>query len=457
MTIRPRRKSACRLALPAAAILLTLGAGVQAASITPYAAWTVEATDNVDRVPANPRSDIVHHPVVGFDVDHQGGNFNANGTLRAEHYRYTQTDTESETYYNASGAANWLLWRQLLDWTLEDYAAMRPIDRTLPNSPANREQRNIFITGPSAHLRLGATNQMDLRARYGNFYYQRSDIDNHRYYGSILLTHRVSAITTVVGEYSATDTDFRSARYADYLRHDVRLGLERRLRNGMFTVDAGYTKILEQGAEDLDGNFFALVLDKDVSRTINLELVLRSELTDTGLSELGMGVVEVSPQSNLSVADAFATTSQDPLHDLFRQQRAELNVSRRMPDLRLTAGTWWHRERYRNLLTRDVTETGIHLGGDYVIGRNTGLSLHAQYLQDRYPNLAASEITDRDLDVGVDLRYRITPTLNLTLGISQFRRSSDDPLREYRERRGWVGLVYQGQRPDRQTRRRLRR
>lgn len=450
-------KSAVWLAWPAASALLLGSPGVRAASITPYAAWTIESTDNVDRVPANPRSDIVHHPVVGFDVDHQGGNFNASGTLRAEHYRYTQTDTESETYYNASGTANWQLWRQLLDWTLEDYAAMRPIDRTLPNSPANREQRNIFITGPSAHLRLNPANQLELRARYGNFYYQRSDIDNHRYYGSVLLTHQVSAITTVVGEYSTTDTDFRSALYADYLRHDVRLGLERRLRNGMFTVDAGYTRILEQGADDLEGNFFGLVFDKDVSRTINLEVVLRSELTDTGLSELGMGVVEVSPRSNLSVADAFSTSNQDPLHDLFRQQRAELNLSRRMPDLRLNFGTWWHRERYRNLLARNVTEIGVNVGGDYVIGRNTGVSLHAQYLEDLYPNLAVTEIRDRDLDIGGDLRYRMSPSLNLALGVSQFRRSSDDPLREYRELRAWVGLVYQGQRPERQTRRRLRR
>ncbi len=201
---------------------------------------TVGHTDNATRVSSNEVSDTIGS--IGGHIDLTRAGSRINGRLRgAGSFRDYFDNTYSDDFLG-SGAADLRigLIGESVTWSIDDTFGQVLSDVFTPSTPDNRENVNIFSTGPDFRLHLGRSTEMVIRGRYQDSSYQNSDsIDNQRVTGDIALIRRTSPAVAWSLNASASNIDFSSAGNPDYDEQEVFARLESTSAHQTLTVDLG--------------------------------------------------------------------------------------------------------------------------------------------------------------------------------------------------------------------------
>lgn len=431
------------IALP---VVFALSIGeVPAASVTPIVGYIGTYSSNILRTSTSEEQEYINRPLLGVDIDHRGRKFNAYGYATAEHFDFTRGTAENETYFDVSGIANWNIIGNRFVWVLEDYASVTPLIISDPITPLNVEQRNIFATGPTFSTRLGSRNLIDWNLRYGDFYYQLSDISNKRVYSDIGLSRQINPTNNIRLGYEYTRTKFEEEYYPDYIRQDLGLTFTNRSASGEMTATAGYTNTYvdqEYVIDQLDGWFASLVASRRVGRRTLLNLITSSGLSDSGLDNLSRGVAEVIPDVSVTPSQAFSAPPQAPIADPYRSTVLSVGLTNRQSLLVSNLDLAYHQANYASDNINDNRRIDTNLDFEYLVKADSNLGLSIRFGKIEYPNLDVETVKDEEAEIGINFTKRLFRRVNLRFGGTRYIRSSNQPDRGYQETVAEIQIIY---------------
>lgn len=259
----------------------------------------LEHSDNRARTSPPGRGETALVPRVILDLSRSGDRLALRLAGDAEQRLPLSGPFGSEFRANMAGRLNWHLVDESLDWVFENVTSGSPLDLTGEDTPENRQQTNVFSTGPRWILRPAAPWGGLLDARYSHSYAEVTDAFNSE---RLLLAAR--ALRRFAGDRQlSAGAEFTEVRYrddefaaADYQRldwvgryHTKREALDLDLAAGRSTID------FDRG-ERLEGNLVRLRLAWTISDRHMLVTNAGHELSDsvrqlaTGIEQLDLPV-----------------------------------------------------------------------------------------------------------------------------------------------------------------------
>lgn len=243
--------------------------------------WSVESTvghtDNATRVDTDEVSDTIGS--IGGHLDFRRDGSRVDGRLRVLGSYRDYFDNTYDSEFLGSGAAELSvgLIGDTLSWSADDTFGQVLSDSLAPATPENREDVNIFSTGPDLRLALGRSTELVVSARYQTASYQDSNsVDNNRLTGDVSLVRRTSPSVAWSLNVNASNVDFDGPNNPGYDQQEVFVRLESRGANQTLTADLG-ASFLDGGDQTDQTVLMRLNWLRQLSSSWSLELEAGSE------------------------------------------------------------------------------------------------------------------------------------------------------------------------------------
>lgn len=243
--------------------------------------WSVESTvgrtDNATRVDSEEISDTIGSIGGHIELTREGSRIN--GRLRGKgNYRdYFDNTYDNEFLGSGAGELRIGLIGEGLTWAIDDTFGQVLSDSLAPSTPENRENLNVFSTGPDLRLHLGRSTELVVGARYQVASYQdANNVDNDRISADIAFVRRVSPSVNWSLNVNASQVDFDGPNNPGYDQQEIFARLESKGANQTLTADLGMS-FLDGGDQTDQTVLMRLNLTRQLSSSWALELEAGSE------------------------------------------------------------------------------------------------------------------------------------------------------------------------------------
>ena len=206
--------------------------------------WSVESTvghtDNATRVNSDEISDTIGS--IGGHIDLTRDGSRIDGRLRARGSYRDYFDNTYNSEFLGSGAAELRigLIGETLTWSVDDTFGQVLSDSLAPSTPENRENVNIFSTGPDIRLPLGQVYRSGHRCPLSGCELSgREQCRQQPCHGDIALVRRTSPAVTWSLNVNASSVDFDGPNNPGYDQQEVFVRLESKGANQTLTADLG--------------------------------------------------------------------------------------------------------------------------------------------------------------------------------------------------------------------------
>ena len=137
----------------------------------------IRYSDNIDKRAEQGEDEFQHRVGVGIEKTTRPGRCEGalSGDVAFVTYQNDTNDDEVSGTVNANGQCQP---NRNFAWSARDTLRDVRTTTTLPDSPGNRERRNVFATGPTFMVYPGPRDNLSLNIEYQNTRFQESDEDN---------------------------------------------------------------------------------------------------------------------------------------------------------------------------------------------------------------------------------------------------------------------------------------
>ena len=169
-------------------------------------------SDNLLRLPVDPESGRYRFLGTSFDYVRDGARFDANLAGDVERRKYSDATIASEPV----GRINVFLDTELLpgrvSWVVNDNYGTGRTNAFIPSGPQNRQEINVFSTGPRIDVPVGARSSIGIEAtRAESNFSESSRIDSDRETYDLTLNRSLSTTSQVGIGGSRRDVEFEGA------------------------------------------------------------------------------------------------------------------------------------------------------------------------------------------------------------------------------------------------------
>jgi hypothetical protein len=370
--------------------------------------------------------------------------------------KYFRDTFDDEVVGQLDASLTWWAAPDRLAWVVDNVYGQVATDPFAAISPENRENTNVFATGPDWYIPIGEQMRAYLGGRYGAARYEVTDADNDRWLGIAGIDRAVSSRARLGIQASSESVDFDSRLQTDFDRHEVyaRYAMtreqqasgtsrnEHRPRGEMtreqpaggiqsgLTVNVGYTWLETDLGED-SGPLLEVQYSKALSSSVRLGLELASRFSDASSAFASGGLPGSSPGTDPGViAQGGAFEERSGLATLdYQRQRTTIGLAVRVADELYETATL-DRRRYDVRLTAE-RRMSRHL---------TGLA-GILWSQNQYEPVGLA-LEDTDTEYRLELRRELGQRSAIALIGLHASRTSDDPRVEFDESRGYVVFAY---------------
>jgi hypothetical protein len=416
-------------ALPAHALQMEWGTGA-----------TLELTDNVTRAPAQPRSEQIGILWAGVWLREDTPTLRLGLSSTVEYRDYQRGTFDDENLFDLAAMMTASLIPQRLHWHLENYFQQIRLTDLDPLTPDNRQDSNVFWTGPDVFFRFGPSTDLQLGARAGHHYYSRSDADNYRIGASSRLTRRMRPRLDGFVHLETLRVEYEdSAWFSDYKRLDALAGVDYFLRTTDIRLEGGHTWIDRDDATTLEGFLGALRITRRLPADAAAGVVYTRRFTDAGATLLAAGA---DPMRAERVTRAVP-------RGLVYEHRAELFYTRQLGMIDTRVAAFWQDEEVRersgapDIFEEDRRMVGGRVDLGYRINIEWLLAAYLSYRNSDYPQIGRE---DDDWLIGARAEYRLSRHFTTGLELLRNERISNLPEEEFTENVVLISLRY-GERP----------
>ena len=244
----------------------------------------VEHSDNIDRLEVG-RDETTLTANTEFLVLTEARRFDFNLEGLFSHNTYLNETFGDEFRGDAFGELVVDISGETLQWITQDNFAQQRFSILLPNTPDNRQNVNVFRTGPRFATRIGQRGEASLQAIYQTSDFEDTTQDSDVIGGYLTLSRAVreTSIFTVNGSFRQVRFDAENV-FDDFDIIEAYIGWQVAGGRTQFDLQAGYSEIESDDAsgENIDdGYLFRLNISRDFFGRSILVLDARSELTTT--------------------------------------------------------------------------------------------------------------------------------------------------------------------------------
>lgn len=392
-----------------------------------------EYTDNIALVPEHGEETWVGIGTATLQVRERTSNMDARIAGMLEYRDYNTRLFDDEFLLSLDADMVWTMVPERYFWHVENYYRQATTDVLAAPTPTNRENVNLFYTGPEGRWRMSPRTDAVAGARYGRFWYEETDVNSRRLLGYARLEHDWRPRTRLSANVELLDTAYRSFRYEDSQRGDGFVRMEHTLSRSELSVDVGGTAVRREHSEDLNGLLARIAWELPLNSYSTLEARAMGEYTDPGYDMLAM-----------ASRGGIAQVDQQALGAVYYNKHAELayHWSGVLFDWRVVGAA--RQEDYEDLARdRSYEEGHVRLG--YQIDPTLRATLAGFYRRADYDQL---DVTVEDTRVGFGLHYRINSGFWTSLEIGRGERDTTGSdsllnLNDYQENTALISLTYE--------------
>ena len=341
---------------------------------------------------------------------------------------------DNEFQASLAGRLNWHLIEDSLDWIVENVTSGAPLDLTAQDTPDNRQQTNVFSTGPRWLIRPAAPWSGLLDARYIHSYAEDSDAFNSdRLVLAARALRRLGGGRQFSAGVEATEVRYREDEFAtaDYQRLDL-VGRYRATRAALdMDIAAGRTRIDLDRGERFEGNLVRLRLVWTLDDLHTLVASAGHELSDS-VRQLAADI----EQLDLPIAG----TRRLPIgNEFYVLDNVSLGWRYHYGRLRGSLTAAWRDYQFELDPLLDIEEYGIDLGLTWQLAPTMALDGGVGLDRRRF---RMSDQRDTDARLSLFLVRQFNPRWSGRIGAVHFRRDSNIVGEDSRENIVAVYLAY---------------
>ena len=395
-------------------------------------------TNNINRTPTDGIDETAGLIGLALDLEADTRRLDASIELDLERRIYTKDTNDDETLGALDAALQFSIVEGILAWQATDAFGQVLNDIFAPDNPQNREDVNVFSTGPVLTLPFNGTNRMLISAVYRDVSYEDSPQDNDALAGEIAFVRSLNANRTFSLNLNSAAIDFDRLGDPDFDRHSASIQFSSNTSRSSLDVELGRNRV-DFGTDDgeRDGNIINVAFRRDLSSRLELSFAYDQQLSDSGQlfgqfvgdRTLGNSVLNASGQQD-AVADAIEQRTGNLTLNL-RQRYGDFTVSARLFDVDF---------ELTDEQDRDALGFGVGYNRNLAGGWRVGLGFDTNTTE------FADGREDDNWQARVTLAKQLTRTLSLDLAVLHVERDSSDSRQSFDEDAVRLTLVWQPRR-----------
>lgn len=418
------------LALPTGLMVLAATPGSEAAQPGYQVTLGVIQSDNVQQLPSG-TSDTIAMQELGFTWHDKRRWVDADLDADLANLTYLHHTFGDERIGNFIGQMRVALDPDVVFWHFDDNFGQGRVNALEAFSPENRENINVFSTGPQALLPLGSATLLDVNARYGKVTYGTSPFDNNRYSGGLGLIHEFSAVSSV--SFNLRDERVSFANDDLSPNYDSQQAFVRFDATGHRTVlgvDLGYGRLRSNSGNN--GNVLArLEVSRKMTAFSTVAVAFGHQYSDAAsafvLAQTISGAINLNTQSSVQSGTPF-TDTYATLGWNFLRGRTGIDVN-----------AAYYKESYPQQHSLDDNRTQIDAQLSRLLTPTLKLALTEVYLNEKYVSVSG---TSKQTSTQALLNWRAARHLTFSLTYALSNRQSDIPGTNFTEHRIFLSVGY---------------
>ncbi len=239
-------------------------------------------TNNINRDVENGLDETA--AIVGLDLDLTADTRRIDSTiaLDIEQRIYTKDTNDDETLGTFVGSLDLSVVEDVLQWQVRDTFGQVLNDVFAPDNPQNREDVNVFTTGPVLNLPLGTKTQVELSALYRDVSFEDSPQDNDGINARLSLIRSVSRNRSFSLNATNGEVDFDREASPDFDRRAITVGFSSQTSRSSLSVEVGQNEVIFEGdREDQDGAQITVEFQRSISNRIRFSANYNQQLIDS--------------------------------------------------------------------------------------------------------------------------------------------------------------------------------
>ena len=430
------RRSICSLlgrAIASLALATNLVPASRAAETAVSVGYHLEYTDNARLAPNNPQEEWTNVLSAGVSFLENSASLDAKLQAQASYRNYKNNVFSDDTILGLGSSILWKISPDRFSWTIEDYLTQTLVQSLGPDTPSNRQQLNVFSTGPDFKVRLSPVQALQFGTRYTRNTYETSDLDNTRYAGELRWVYQSSPLTKLSLNYEAQTVRYdNSVINPNFDRQDAYFQIENRLSRNIFILSAGATSIQRKNVPDEEGSLGRFSWTRLVSPVSTFNLSVASELSDVGRQALVAGqTASATPQSVPGTSNT---------GDVFRKNSAIATFNHRRSFGNDSVGLFKEKDEY-NLSPVVEERKGGNINIGYEFAGTRAASVFARYTKTE-SNVKSPATEYKDKIYGLRFSDRFARNFTVGLELGRNKRDSVNILQSYTERHAILILSY---------------
>lgn len=404
-------------------------------------------SDNIARRDVDEVSDTVIAPRLWFSAQQSGTRVQlaAQGDVEYRHYVDDTFDDQLRGRFN--GRLDWSLIPQRLDFIVQDSLSLVPVNQFAAFTPANEQQVNVLVAGPTLYARFSPVTRGQLDLRYIDSYAEEDpEFDSSRYNAALRVLHELGPSSNIGLNAEALDVDFDLAgRASDYRRYDAYASYRAERRRFNVELDLGRSQ-LEFARDPLTGARFEdsyplgrLTLNFNASARSVFGITVRHQLSDAADYLLNVGDLDFGLDRRTREFNDFRAADSIVEPNVFRERLVRGRYSYDGARLDLRVAPFHRRMRYVEGLVEDQERSGVIANLDYRLKPRTTLSVYGANSRREYE---FSGREDEDWIAGVGVSHRFTRKWTGRVDFEHRTRDSTESGRSYDENAVMVSLSY---------------
>ena len=387
--------------------------------------------DNINQENTLHEEEWVKSLKVGMAIKEDSTNLaaNVNASVESIDYRYDQQ--EDSNVGNLQAAMLFIIEPSLFEWHLSDVftqTVTNPLDR---NRPDNRQDVNVFSSGPNIFLRLSSKNLISLEARYQTASFEDTIADNKRDKTTIRWNHDINSSFSSALNYESLGVTFDNTSLGKITKEDLFASASYSAGRNEYQAEVGLSSVGNGKADELKEKRYRLFINNQRTSTSNFMLEARHDVSDTSMSILDSidspGIVY--SVLNIASSDIFVS---DVVKISYQKTWGINSVVINISDVT---------SDYRIQNNYDANSQSGYISSKWGIGSNSSITLYLQRTLTEYENIIPKR-KNNDTLYGLRYSYTARRNVNINLEISSEKRESNDQNNEYEDTKMLVSIEY---------------
>jgi len=355
---------------------------------------------------------------------------NVNANVTAINYRNNQQ--QDAIFNNLNLNSTWIISPRHFEWVLLDVYTQTILDPLQSNTQSNRQNTNIFTTGPKYYWRLNSRNNINFSARLQNTSYDSTNDDSNRVSTELNWLYNINS--SLVASINAENEvlSYLDDTQDGYNNTSLFARLEYKKARNTYIAETGLTNInYDSRSEFLEERY---LLSFQNQRTTNSDVVISySHNISDAATEIS------SAAQNITTNNTLLTTVSGT--DVFTEDNFTFQYNRTFNSSALNVVA---ENINRNYITQNTLDTKIQrlsILPTYNFNRTSSIELEVTRTKTTYTNFAPAR-EDTDNLYRATYNNSIGRNINGALSFEFVERISTNALLSYEDKRVIATLNY---------------